>query len=323
VLVQDNGSYRLERLFRAKTELYAGSLDSTRVEQLRAMLANDRLRKLSQDDIHKPLITDTYDNVQLAIWRDQGWQELAFISPGSRKPFKESVDPLLHWFQDLQKRRPAAAQVEGPPTRCMPPTMQIAVRVAAPEAARGAAAAVTLNYLFRFQSRHFIGGRIESTRVESTCTIVFADGSYHWEKSDQRLGGQQQERIAGGHLEPEAIQELRSVLSSPDLTNSPGSPDSGNSLFYQEGSLTVLSIPRDSKVQNLIFSTAFNTLGDPLEIGGKSNLRYRVSDEKLLEPLKRWMKGNTDAHWKETEKTAVGNDCAAVKNVATAEKSSD
>lgn len=100
VLVQDDGSYRLEKLFRAKTEMYTGSLDSTRIERLRAMLDDDQLRKLSQENIHKPLITDTIDDLQFAILRNRGWQELMFHAPAS--------------WQTLQGiNRPAAALVSG------------------------------------------------------------------------------------------------------------------------------------------------------------------------------------------------------------------
>src|SRR5271169_6875192 len=120
VLVQGDGSYRLEKLFQAKTEMYTGTMDSARVEQLRTMLANKQLRKLSQEGIHNPLISDTIDRFQFDIWRDRGWQELKFSAPESRRPFQESLDPLLRWFRDLQKRPPAAVRVEGSPMRCQP-----------------------------------------------------------------------------------------------------------------------------------------------------------------------------------------------------------
>jgi len=74
---------------------------------------------------------------------------------------------------------------------------------------------------------------------------------------------------------------------------------------------TVLSIPRQGELQRLIFSTAFNTMGNPREIGGMSNMQYQVADPKLLEPLSGWMKFYTDKHDKVVERDAAGNDCVA------------
>lgn len=312
VLVREDGSYRLEKALQAKTEMYTGALDPAGVGQLRALLANEQLRKLSQADIHNPLITDTFDNVQLAIWRGQNWQELLFVSPSSRKSFKESLDPLLRWFKDLQKRPPEAARVEGTLTRCKPtPTMQIAVHVEASESTRPTAAGSRAQYLFRLRSSHYY-----SARAESTCTIVFGDGSYHWEQSNQAFGANRQDRIVDGQLQAQSLHELQQILTASDLEKSTGNPEVKNLPIFQEGTITVLNVPRETQVQDLIFATVFNTKGGWLEIGGKNNLRYRITDQRLLEPLKKWMKDNSDAHEKKAERTVPGNDCTVVKSTA-------
>lgn len=308
VLVQDDGSYRLEKLFRAKTEMYTGSLDSTRIERLRAMLDDDQLRKLSQENIHKPLITDTIDDLQFAILRNRGWQELMLHAPASRKPYKESIDPLLHWFQDLQRQLPAASRVEGSPTRCQPMPVTLlgtTIETSAPSQS-AAGASGPAQYLFRVYSSH--GYR---ATVDTTCTIVFANGSYRREHSIQSYLAARKDKVIDGQLEPEAIGKLKLVLASPGLAGIPSSPDDWDPRPRQEGMTTVLSIPRQGELQRLIFSTAFNTMGNPREIGGMSNMQYHVADPKLLEPLSGWMKFYTDRHDKVVERDAAGNDCVA------------
>ncbi len=313
VLIQDDGSYRLEKLFRAKTEMYTGTMDEKRVEQLKTLLANEEFRKLSQENIHPPLITDTLDDLQFAIWRDRGWQELTFLSPASRKPFKELIDPLLRWFQDLQKQRPGAVRVEGSPTRCMPATANRLVVNTAPETPTPIAKPAV--YLFRISSSHAHGAR-----VESTCTIVFADGHFHRERTGQTYGAARQDKVVDGQLDSEALQQLKVLLEAQELKDSPGDSDIDATRLMMEGDMTSLVVPRNGKVQNLLFSSSFNTIGHPKEIGGLSNLTYHIADQSVLKPLTQWMKEHTEKPSRdETER--AGNECSALTTVNSASKS--
>jgi hypothetical protein len=236
VLVEDTGSYRLEKLFRAKTEMYTGTLDASGIERLRTLLANSQLKKLSQDGVRVPLITDTVDELQFAIWRDRGWQELTFPSPDSRKPFKEFLDPMLRWFVDTQKQRPSAVRVEGSPTRCMPkPVTHLTVTVTTPSEAPRPPAATPGHYLFRTHSTHYY-----RARVESACTIVFADGRYHWERSNQMYGADRKDKVGDGQLGSEAIQQLKELLDSQALKDSPENPDVNSGQRMLEGMTTEL-----------------------------------------------------------------------------------
>jgi hypothetical protein len=308
-LVDESGAYRVEKLFRSKSEMYVGTLDAVRVEQLRAILANEVLRKVSQDNVRSPLLTDTLDRIQLAIWRERGWQELMFTSPDSRKAYKESFDPLLHWFQDLQKEHPQANRVEGPATRCLPPKeAQLAAKTEASEVTRPT---LPLNhpplYLFDLHSRHFYNGT-----VDSSCTIVFTDGSYHTERGSQNAGSDRRDRIAEGHLDAEAIQELNGILDSPNIKDLPEVHEEKEARFSVETSSTMLRVPRDNKTQVLIFADRFNTVGSANGIGDKSNMNYGVTDDKILDPIRHWLKLITDFHDQAWTKGAAGNNCAAV-----------
>jgi hypothetical protein len=319
VLVRDDGSYRLEKLFQAKTEMYSGSLGSIGVGQLRTMLANEQLRKLAQENIHSPLISDTIDTLQLDIWRDRGWQDLRFFAPESRKPFQESLDPLLRWFQQVQKHPPTAVRVEGPPMRCQPMRVTELVTTAeSPEAARAAAGGESsVQYIFRARSIHSY-----QAHIDSTCIIVYGDGRYHWEHSGQSYGADRKDKLVDGHLEPEAIQKLKAVLDSPDLESSPSIRDVGNPRPASEGTFTEVHILRKGGVQNLIFATSFNPLNNKRAVGGLSNLQYHVADSELLVPLEGWMKLYTDKHPNAVERGTAGSDCAPVSADALAKTNS-
>ena len=314
VLVAEDGNYRLEKLFRSKAELYVGSLDAAQVEELHAMLAADTLATMSQADIHHPLVTDTLDRLELAAWRADRWQELKFFSADSRKPFRASLDPLLRWFQNVQKERPQASRLEGTPSRCVPPaTAQLSASGASLEIRRGAPAASNTAYLFRFYSRHFYRGE-----VEGSCTIVFADGGYRREHTNQDIGADRRDKVKEGQISEKELQELKTILGSTDLRSSPGNPGVGKEQFSQEGARTILNVPREGMVQNLVFSTSFNTIGRPNEIGGRSNLTYTTADEKVLDPLKRWIKLNVD-HDHTPERGELGNDCSPVAKASSSD----
>jgi hypothetical protein len=304
VLIHDSGAYRLEKMFRAKTEIYRGNVGAAGVEQLRGLLANGQLKNVSQDKIHAPLITDTLDDLQFAIWRNGDWQELTFLSPSSRKPFEESVDPLVRWFQDLRKKRPGAARVDESPTRCMPTApSRLTVKAAAevtPHPAR------QVDYLFLLRTSHAYGAR-----VESLCTIVFGDGRFHQERQGQTYGADRQDIVVDGQLDSEAMQELKGLLEAKELRESSGDSDADIGRPMMEGNWTGLVVPRDGKVQKLVFSTAVNTFGHPREVGGLSNMTYHIADQKVLDPLLRW----TKQHVRGTEKEQLGNDCSPAKTV--------
>jgi len=302
VLVNDDGGYRLEKAYRAKDETYLGTIDRAGMDSLHKLLGNDQLRSLSQGDIRRPLISDTPEFLDISINRDYGWQELSFFSPESRKSVKESVNPLLHWFEELQKHPPAATRVEGTPSRCVPPReSRNVVSTTAETAPNNTAKAPP--FLFRFYSSHAY-----VKTVESSCTIVFNSGRFHQEHSSQTYGANRRDKIAEGQVDAEALQELRSLLDSPDLKESQS--DRGvPSQVRAEGFVTALDIPRSDGIQHVALSSAFNAHGDPRVIGGNDNLSYHVPDQSTVKPLQEWMKEHTDKRGAGTEKAGNGNDC--------------
>jgi hypothetical protein len=277
VLVHRTGAYRLEKLFRAKLELYGGTLDPADAEKMAAILGEPKLTALTQQQISSPLMRST-DDVQLAIWRDTDWQQLTFYGKEGRKPYRDFMDPLLNWLQEVGKY-PNATRLKGPATRCIPAKSEM------PLVTASLAQSSTSPYLFWLESEHFYKS------IDQTCTVVFPDGSYHWEHSEQPWDGPRRDMIATGKVSEAALQNLRTVLDSPDLKNAPDTKD-GTGRTAREWYGLKLQIPRESRTQKLYFEEGFNTVNVPREPGGMSNLQYQVSDSRVAEPIKEWIKSN-------------------------------
>ena len=307
VLFQEDGTYRLEKLFRSKAEMYIGKAGSDQVEQLKQILGSARLRKVSQENIGGDIMSDTLDTLDVAIWRERGWQTLSFRNPSSRKPFKDDIDPLLQWFQSIQKKRPAAIKVEGAATRCLPANKFQSRTTQVAETAPAATGHLQTTYLFRFLSSTFDRGVFEGT-----CTVVFSDGTYRREKRFQRFGGSNTDRSYGGQVSAESLADLKRVLDLPDLKNA--ASDTGKEQWASDTEGSTVFIPRENGIQHLVFKSEFNTLGRASNPGWLSNMDYHVSDQKTISPLKRWMKDHTDKIEGGTEKDIPVNDCFPSKS---------
>jgi hypothetical protein len=285
ILVHGDGSYRLEKLFRAKTEMYTGQLEASQIDRLQSLLQEDQFRKLVQDDLHGPTFTDSIDKIDLSVWRGRGWQNIVFRSPEDRKPVHGTIEPLLKWFQDVQKQRPGAASANGTPTRCMP-TSPTTGAMASETTDRIVPSDPT--FLFRFLSRD-----ADLRAAETKCTVVFLDGSYRlkWRKQESR--GDEKVSMTGGKLDASALQELRDILNSPTLTNASTAevPTFLSGTQLQEVSV---DIPRAKEMQRLEFVREFNHASSPREIGGMNNLSYLAGDQSVLSALEHWMKDHTD-----------------------------
>ena len=312
-LVQDDGTYRLEKLVRAKGDMYTGTTDADQIARLRAILADGQLKTISQDKIKADLFTDTLDHLDLAIWRERGWQLLSFRNPSSRKAFRDSLDPLLSWFQELQKKRPAATEVPGPATRCLPPNQLQArteIQPASKPVSDADSAGSTPPFLFRFQSSQFLGGAgrsLPAAKVVASCTILYLDGTYHRERRTQTSDGARSEHAYRGQVNADSIAVVREVLDSPELKNAV--PDAGQPKAAEEGQWTGVWIVREKGLQYLSFMSEFNTIGNPGKIGGMNNMTYHTGNEKVLDPLKHWMKDHTDKQEGATTEDKTINDC--------------
>jgi hypothetical protein len=300
-LVREDGTYRLENSFSAKNDNYIGATNGQQIDLLRGILANAELKKLSQKDVKNKSLLDDIDIIDIAIWRDRGWQTLSFHDSSSRKPYKDELGPLLSWFQGLEKKKPQSTKVDEPTTRCLPPK-QLQAETQAPEMR----VRFERSYLFWFDSRQSGGGL-----TESACTIVFRDGTYRREKHSRSAAGYKSDRGYHGQLSEDSVRELKELLDDPDLKNAVS--DVGHPQLASNTENTSLFVPREEGTQILRVASTFNTIGDPIEPGGKNNLTYHVGNRKALRPLNQWMNQHTNKREGDTGEDKTVNNCSSVK----------
>jgi hypothetical protein len=246
----------------------------------------------------------------LATLRDHRWQQLTFLAPDSRKPYREALDPILRWFQELQKERPSATRAEGTATRCMPAVPPKTTLADGSETPKAAPVINPRNvFLFKISFNHFYGGLIETN-----CTVVFPDGNYHRESIKANTSGEQKDRVFEGHLESAAVASLKTLLEASELKNSPSNRSEVHSDLARESQLTALDVLRGNTVQHLVFVSSFNARTPINEVGGRSNLGNHIADGKLLKPLQQWIKANLDDHAGATQIVRPPDRCAPINS---------
>jgi hypothetical protein len=315
ILVNTEGNYHLERVFSNKSEVYVGSLDAATVADLTAKLDAEQLRGLSQQAIRTALFSDTLDHFWIAVSRDGTLQSLNFPNVESRKPYRKSLDPLLNWLGILERSRKNGTQLATPPGRCVPPTLPMPIQSENSDPVTAAATTsppkqrfASQDFLFRIVRNHFNPGG----HVSRTCVIVRSDGRYRLEKSKQSILESRQSKVYQGSVSPATLQELEKRLNAPELTRKRQEPVSDSAWSMEADSINVF-IPRPDGVQQLLFRQYFNVHGRPTEVGGMSNMQYRVDqDAKVIEPIEDWVKRNIEETKNDSVKDAVPSECQTI-----------
>lgn len=311
VLVDRSGAYHLEKVYPAKSEVYAGSLPATGISELERLLRSDELRRLSQQQISTPPGSDSLDQVFVAIRRQDGWQRLNFTTPESRKPFASFLDPLTKWFDTVAKDRPGASSVKSEPTHCESGgerTVTSAVRGEVGSSSQMRAASTSggvTPFVMRIALQHVANGH--TTR---TCATVYPNLRYHLERSEQIPSFQLKPKVYESSITGEQLEELRRLLDAPELrTLEHNNLPSG--VAVREADLTVLSVDRSGGVQNLAFSSYFgiqNNRRDTTQ--NAANSRYSTDEDvKLVKPVRKWLKDAIESRKAPEIKNAVATDC--------------
>ena len=301
-LINRNGQYRFERGFPNKTDVFLGTLYPEQLRRFEEMLNRESLVRLSLGDIPNPLITDSSDLFLLDVFRREGLQQLRFKDASSRKPFRDSVGQIVSWFDQLRKL-PHTQIAEANASRCMPTAhdLQNGSLPIKPVEPRDTA------YLLTWSKEHSVygaGKEFLEGLSERNCIIVYADGRYRMEKSNQRLRESMTTRAFEATLSSAQIADLQKILSSSELANLRHDLDRARPASEVE--ITRLVIPRGTTIQRLSFGSYLNVFGNSRQVGGLSNLQYGVDQERnLIKPLQQWLEktiernklpGPTDTH---------------------------
>jgi hypothetical protein len=323
VLLQRDGYYHFERVLSDKAVVYEGSISSASLQEVQTAISEDELLQLTQEKIPAHLMAPSLDELDVRIARATQWQQLRFPDSESRKPFRQSLDPLLKWLDALPtKNRTWLSEDEGK-NNCLPPRsedVQLTRRqeTAAPASARSSPSP-TASYRLRI-----LMDQVGPGEVRRTCAIVYPNGFYHLEKSRQEYyvegvyqpntvyqgqGGKIKADVFEQFLDSAATEELRKLLDSPELIASRHS--SLPTGHYTDADISFVFIPRDSSLQQLTFSNYFGRDDSQARMSGAST-QHVDSAAGLLSPLQKWLKSNIESHKAARLRDTYGDNCAPV-----------
>jgi hypothetical protein len=315
ILARSDGQYHLERvaLGLGKSRVFEGSFPADSMSQLEHML---------NVEIEMELVGEDLDQLLLAVNRPNGWQSLNFPTGKSRKPFRNSVDPLVKWLE-RSMQQPHPLPPGTPTTRCMPPqegpsqTSSEAVPTLEGPTAASTAQAAKNPYLVRIIEDHYLADRTTASsgawqqninrKVERTCIIVYLSGRYRMEKSQQEFNAPMRTDVYHDSINDSQTHELEQLLNAADLVKLQHQTAAAG-LIIKEGETVNLVIPRGAATQKLRFASYFGVRTQ--EVGLRDNLHAGVDAElPIVKPLRNWLKSNVENRKTAVEKSAPSTTC--------------
>ncbi|HLX85101.1 MAG TPA: hypothetical protein VKR59_14465 [Terriglobales bacterium] len=311
VLVRGDGQYHLEFQSFGSIKIFEGELDADGIRQAIRLVSTDQLFDLEQKQIAEPLLTADNDEVMLAVLRPRDtWQQLTFPDSPSRKPYDESLVPLLDWFDRVQKRKGRKLSEEAGRNSCLPPrNLEFSARTpelhapdvtspnstnatgggsgsqsSAQSAAEGGTTAAA--YALRMVESGY-----ERRTIVMSCRIVSRSGAYHFVKQSRESNSRKVRSVVrDGTLNETQMAALRQILSDPGLKDPPPShrPSQFEMQLTYGPSQFILWFPRDGALQEIEAWRSVPTVGGTL-IGGMQD-----HGAKALLPLREWLKQNLD-----------------------------
>jgi hypothetical protein len=289
VLLNGAGQYHLERHTLQKVRVFEGSLDADEFRGVVHILSGDRLFNLQQKQIPDLMLKSDDDQVTLDIHRPGSWQQLSFPDSASREPFRNAMDPLLKWFETLNKKKMHKLSEEAGRNNCLPPSRpEFAQRrevrpqqpvASAPPPANAPSPPPTYTLLM-------FDNRIINYKAQVTCLLVSRSGTYHLVKQTKSSNKGLSSMVLDGALAPTELASLRAILDAPDLVTQPDEKQEVEAIFTGDSYLTHLTIPREGKLQKIASWKSYRIVNHVMT--------RSVEDHgtKLLAPLREWLKAN-------------------------------
>ena len=247
-LRQDN-HFHLEFLEDNKLDIREGALSEAASAAFQALLANQDLAALRQEQIREHLLSKER-HIQLAINIHRtpgvatGWQNLLFNTTESQQDFRAQISPILKWFDSLRKEPHISLSEEKGRNNCRLGKIKLKAR-----AGTDNPTPLPVPFLLRTVSTKFGGGYFEGH-----CAIVYPKGLYHLETA-KRLSGESSRSIVYDDALSEAeLITLRQLLDDPALVASTHFKTSPNLPLVDSEFLSVF-IPRADGTQRLAFAT--------------------------------------------------------------------
>ena len=283
VLLQKTGSFHLESDNGDSTKVFEGNLSPDRLRQIQSDLQERGLRALSQERIEEPLIRRS-EFLRLEVSRDDHTQELIFRSAESQEPYRQTLQPLIRWLNDLHKVPHKELSEDAGKNNCLPPS-KIALKKRSDEAPSDPAPAAGKNSAPMDPSNATeakpepvpillqLGSlSVKSHGVRQACVLIVANGFYRAEEQEQKEGSKRVEmKITGGQFVPEEMSQLQHLLNDPVLAGIHHRKTSHMTL-PMSGEMLNLQIYRSAGLQDVVLSSTFNRRDIPFFYSGDGDI---------------------------------------------------
>jgi hypothetical protein len=346
VLLRQDGGYHLERDHDESTEVYEGEVSGDELSKLHGWLEDEQLRRLTRDQIMTPLVITKVESLQINIFRGDHWQDLLFPSSESQMPFRESLSPLLEWFNDLHHAphriipedsgknnclTPRRIELKTRPTAA-PPAEQPGLSAASGVTEPSADANVPSISPQTGQPAPSATSSVSVSPVDATSPRTATSSSFfarlEYDRFVQRevertcaivyVGGryhvEKSSQEIGGQVKSQIYEASLEPTALQGLRQLLDDPDLmaleqgniPNGVRFSFTDITTVWIPRDKKVQHLAFAS-------DLRVQAAIGSHYVVNDKntKLVRPLQKWVLTKLRADKSNLIKGAMPNACAA------------
>lgn len=104
VLLRREGQFHLEETHGDRTNVFEGTLPSSKLLKVQRMLDGDGVPLLSGEKSATPGTTHVSEILQVSIFRTDHWQNLIFINDNRGHTVPRSLEPLTNWLDTLHKQ---------------------------------------------------------------------------------------------------------------------------------------------------------------------------------------------------------------------------
>lgn len=283
VLLRKTGFFHLESDSGDSTKVFEGNLSADGLRRIHRDLQEPGLQALSQEQIEEPLIR-TSEFLRLEVSRDDHWQEITFRSAESQEPYRQSLQRLVRWLNDLHKLPHRELSEDAGKNNCLPPG-KIALKKRGDESPPEPASSAVKNSAPADSSSappakpqpvpallQLGSVSVKSHAVRQACVLVIANGFYRAEERQQKESSKKvATRITGGQFTPQEISQLQQLLDDPAIAGIHHRKTSHMTL-PMSGEMLNLQIYRASAVQDVVLSSTFNRRDVPFFYSGDGDI---------------------------------------------------
>ena len=292
-LLQNTGAFHLEVDHGDEVKVFEGTIDSSKLLEIQHELNSQPLVSLSPQQIEEPIVrSGRYEKLQVTVFRGDGWQDLFFRSSDSQRAFKQSLQPLVRWLDDLHKVPHRELSEDAGKNNCLPRTpivlqkrgasMQQAVTAKtradvlpagqSPQTLDSAqqtspAAAAPVTPMLRIHSLE-----IKSGNAVDRCVLVAQSGAFHFERRTQKNGKPVDTEISAGRFSSDELEQLRQILDDPRLAKMKHREHREGRAVPVLGNWLEVTISRPTGNQLLVLTSAFDRAEFPF-YGGDGPLQ--------------------------------------------------